>query len=507
MDEAILLALNETGILEYYASKIEAGKVESLLGIKKLIEEARGYQEINKSLKGGNCLAGFLDYIKKMIADDVKICADKPAYKLDAVQLSTYHSAKGKEYKHVFMPTLNMRKWESKSGGGGVKIEIPREENRALQLKIAQLEAEGALQYVIEDWAKRESKIMELIKLMFVGITRAKEGLYLSYTESSSKASTFLKILKEDYANRKSQFVFVDENKPIKTEEENIAALYNQLACQSYDYKKDFKELIDAKLDSMKHFSPTALNNWIKCKRRFLYEKVMVLGTDETQNGANYGTAVHNTFDDIIQKYLKVDKAIPTLDEVKEIFEEQMKTLNFDPLEIEDIRNKGRTTLDKYYETIKSWDINKIFDAEMQISDFEIEGENFTVRIDRIDKDNDGYIIYDYKTSAKKSLKNVCKDGDCSGYYNQLAFYKYMFAISQGVDFDKIKTVLVFPKDVFELDVPISKEDCIEVKDKYLETIKKLRNLEFDKAQEDETEEACKYCTCKGFCRWKVFGD
>ena len=190
------------------------------------------------------------------------------------------------------------------------------------------------------------------------------------------------------------------------------------------------------------------------------------------------------------------------------IFREEMKGLSFSPDDKDDFNSKGETMLDKYYEKIKEWDIKKLYKAEMLIDNFEIDGEKFTVKIDRVDEDDDGgYIIYDYKTGRVRSKKDVTIDGESSHYFNQLAFYKYIFHKKEGVELNKIKTALLFTKNCSRLDVEISEQDCIAVKDEYLETIKKIREANFEKAHEENADKACKFCSCTKFCRWKMIKD
>ena len=47
------------------------------------------------------------------LEDEISITTDKAPIAMNAVQLSTYHSAKGREFEYVYMPTLVRDKWES----------------------------------------------------------------------------------------------------------------------------------------------------------------------------------------------------------------------------------------------------------------------------------------------------------------------------------------------------------------------------------------------------------
>ena len=77
--------------------------------VKKLVDEAIGYSDVNKSIG----LEDFVEYLNIALNDDIEIKTDKAPVTTNAVQLSTYYSAKGKEYEYVYMPTLLSHKWES----------------------------------------------------------------------------------------------------------------------------------------------------------------------------------------------------------------------------------------------------------------------------------------------------------------------------------------------------------------------------------------------------------
>lgn len=58
-------------------------------------------------------LEDFVEYLEMCKNDEIQIKTDKAPITMNAVQLSTYHSAKGREFEYVYMPTLKARDWES----------------------------------------------------------------------------------------------------------------------------------------------------------------------------------------------------------------------------------------------------------------------------------------------------------------------------------------------------------------------------------------------------------
>ena len=55
----------------------------------------------------------FVEYLNIALNDDIEIKQTKASRHKQRSQLSTYYSAKGKEYEYVYMPTLLSHKWES----------------------------------------------------------------------------------------------------------------------------------------------------------------------------------------------------------------------------------------------------------------------------------------------------------------------------------------------------------------------------------------------------------
>ena len=134
--EAILSA---TGYGEYLQESDEAHAEARRENVQELIDVARQYQD----LEGGASLSSFLEEVA-LVADVDDPSADAP----DAVTLTTLHAAKGLEYPVVFIPGME----------------------------------EGLLPHIrsIDDPAQLE----EERRICYVGMTRAKERLYLLHAMS-----------------------------------------------------------------------------------------------------------------------------------------------------------------------------------------------------------------------------------------------------------------------------------------------------------------------------------
>ena len=108
----------KTGIFNHYINT-DLNKTESIAGLKRLIDEATTFSDIYKT----SFLEAFVEYLDILNEDEIEILTEKAPVSLNAIQLCTYYSAKGREFEYVYMPTLNSDKWESFRGS--MKPEIP----------------------------------------------------------------------------------------------------------------------------------------------------------------------------------------------------------------------------------------------------------------------------------------------------------------------------------------------------------------------------------------------
>ena len=204
----IIEIINRTGILVAFY-KEPKNKMENLMGIKKIISEATDCEKTVST----NSLAGFVEYLDSSIENEIEICIDKANYIQNAVQLTTYHGSKGREFEYVYLPNLIERKWESFRRGGEYKL---------------------ITEPVLDKDIAEEKKDSELLRLLFVGITRAKHSLTISFADmDDGKAQQVTKYLQN-----------------INDDVENI-----QMPCNDDDFTKEFvKNISRAVFENQKAF-------------------------------------------------------------------------------------------------------------------------------------------------------------------------------------------------------------------------------------------------------------
>ena len=117
LHETIIEIINRTGILEYYF-KSEKNKMENIMSIKKIIDEAKELKELNPSVSVND----FVKYFDDALNNEIDITIDKNNMVQNAVQLITYHGSKGREFDYVYLPNLVASSWEDFRRNGDYKF-------------------------------------------------------------------------------------------------------------------------------------------------------------------------------------------------------------------------------------------------------------------------------------------------------------------------------------------------------------------------------------------------
>lgn len=462
----------KTGIFDYYINS-EVNRVENIAGIKKIIDEAVDFSNVHKKIS----LEDFVEYLKMCQEEEIPVKTDKAPVTMNAVQLSTYHSAKGREFEYVYMPTLKNRDWESSSRS--VKPIIP--------VDISEYKTDVQL---------KELKISDAIKLMFVGMTRAKHTLRLSCPKAingtAQTPTVFLSAVAQMCETEAEPFTFDIES----YWKEQTKALLKR----DYDYEKDFCSLVDKKLEG-KSFSPSSINTYLKCPRQYLYDYILDLSAkDGNPDAMSYGLAVHAACEYAV-KSAKENGKYPAKEEVITEFKQKLNNLPISTLQQRNIHEeRGEKALSEYYVQLCNTPVKNLYETEKKVV-LEIDGVKFKGIIDRIDKNDDGtFTIYDYKTGSAKNEKIICEGGEHEDYYNQIGLYKYYFEKSTG---EKVKeTTFIFPEEFTNnLTIDLTDDDCVNIENKFKSAISNIKSYKFEPSY---SEKACKYCQYNDFCKFET---
>lgn len=460
--------INRTGLLTYFY-KSGKNRSENLAGIRKIISEATDFQNSDSTKN----LSDFVKYLDDCFENEIDINLDKDSVVQNAVQLMTYHGSKGREFEYVYLPNLISSNWEDFRMPGEYKLiteEVPDKD------------------------AAQAKKDSELLKLLFVGITRAKHTLTISFADSNNgKAQQITKYL-EPTAN----YDFDSEQFECSADD-LTTEFYRSVSSDVFDNQKAFKNEIEERVKSVV-LSPSRLNDYLSCPRKFFYVKVLGIDVEEADwDGANFGTLIHS----LLERAVKVAKesAYPTLEEILEKFRLGMDGMKFSSeAKKEKYFKQGQKLLTNYYPYFSQIPISRITDIEFSFYGVDVDGDFITGKIDRIEKNSDGtFELYDYKTGNYTSEKKIAPNEEKQNYFNQLCFYKYAYEKLTGNKVSKVGIIYVENHEK-SVDKYLTDDDMKYIETLIKDTYQNIKALKFNPIKEDK-QGVCKNCVYKQLCK------
>ncbi|MBQ3640467.1 ATP-dependent helicase, partial [bacterium] len=467
--------VNRTGILNYYVNN-DINKSENIYAIKKIIDEAQGcmYSDVTTNLYK------FLEHIDLAFESDIPIRIDKDEYTQNAVQLLTLHGSKGREFEYVFIPNLVAASWEKM-----------RDSNRkSLPLSWSDINSD-----------EESSRYSADLRVLFVGITRAKHFLCLSYPWSiDGKPQELTLYLSEPSSNTDIVDTYNHEMGKDDYENEIVSSIRKPL----YSYKNAFIDELKARINELV-LSPTELNNYLNCPRSFLYSSVLKIPVFQKDNSnAVYGSAVHSTLQ-LSVNIAKQQGNYPPLEKFLDIFKQNLDKQKLNDLdERVTLTERGINYLTEYYKSFVEVPAGRIYATEYKLDN--IPYENFYLKgfIDRIEINSDGsFELYDYKTGTAKSKTQISDGGSYEGYLNQLRFYKFAFE-RFNPKAKVIRAGLIYPEDFLKnFYIELTDDDNNIIEDKISSVRQNIINLNFEPVE--KCDEHCKYCQYSQMCDLNIF--
>ncbi len=465
---SVVEIINRTDIIKFFF-ECELNLVDNVEGIKTLIDEAESYMDIDKTAS----LQDFVKYLDESVENEIGIETSKQTAVQNAIQLLTYHGSKGREFAYVYMPNLIAKKWEEFKG-------------RPNQYKL------------ITDVQKDDDiKDSELLRLLFVGMTRAKYNLTLSFADFvDGKAETLTKYI----ANLENVDI---EKRYYDLENEDYLKQYQRsVSNEVYKNKEAFKKIIEYQISKLE-LSPSRLNDYLECPRKFLYSRIMEFDIEEKNSDAsNFGTAVHKVIENA--ERMKLDAGFyPSLDKMLEEFDYMINHTRFSS---EAAREKslsnGKKMIKDYYSELTDISGDKLYAVEAKFDEIHLDDCKLSGKIDRIELNNDGtYSLYDYKTGQPVYSSQVEAGKSEERYYRQLCFYKYAWEKKTG---QKVSDVcLIYLRDTSKnVRKFLGERDIDFIKNLIAETHKNIEKMNFEPIE--YVKDKCGRCMYNKICRLDI---
>ncbi|MDD5505492.1 MAG: ATP-dependent DNA helicase [Candidatus Omnitrophica bacterium] len=450
--------LTDTGYLKYLTHNPSLEKETKIQNIAKFFNQVRDFELVAKEDR----VISFIRHLNLLIEsgdDPPTVEADLDQ---DAVNILTIHKAKGLEFKVVFLVSLVQGKFP-----------LPK--------RSQQIELPDAL--IRELLPTGDFHVQEERRLFYVGMTRAKEELYLTSAE--------------DYGGKRlrkvSQFVLEAlGKKPGEGAEKKKSAAIESI--KRFAPAKGLPKEAPQKIpeDKLVRLSYYHIDDYLTCPLKYKYVNILRVPIME-HHTVIYGRAMHEAVSQYLLRKLNGHKV--AMDEVLDCFE-----ANFDPQGFLDASHQeerfriGREALVRFYkdeEARKS--IPKFIEKEFS---FVIGDNKITGRFDRIDMEQGGAVIMDFKTSEIKTQKDADKRVKES---KQLALYALAYQHIFGVL--PVAVALYFLESGIIGRYEIAEDDLDDAKEDIMTVSAGIRQQSFPAKPEFK---ACTYCAYNQICPYAV---
>lgn len=327
------------------------------------------------------------------------------------IVLSTIHGAKGLEYDKVVIKNTTDNEWEKKQPYTN-KFALPDN----LMIRVADNED--------------ETKDHDLRRLLYVGMTRARYDLALTFARKNDAGkgltpSLYLTELAEGEPTLPRIELETDELR----QQEYLVALMS--GSQEIDVQLDADEIRDRVRNYVLNVS--ALNLYLECPIRFFYEKILVIPSAKNAY-LIFGSGLHDALQQFFRKrFLEHDttRNKEYLQNLYEYFLDRNRHF-FTEKEWDDMITYGRKVLGLFYDQYAAtWSDEVTYVPEYHLTNLQIDGVPVSGFIDRIDKMGNVLVVYDYKSGRTDKFPVKLKRPDDKfpnggDYWRQMVFYDLM---------------------------------------------------------------------------------
>lgn len=367
--------LKQSEYVQYLQNNQSVENEERIVSIASFLQLVKEYEQSHDDTS----INSFLSYLELLDQAGATLENSLTENVQDAVQILTIHAAKGLEFPVVFVPSLVKQRFPGANKSD--PIEIPDD-------------------LANEPIPEGDAHLREERRLFYVACTRAKEKLFLTYSQfyqgpKKWKPSPFVE------EARKSEFAsFIEHEATEDNTKEEIKTVTSA-------------ETTDQITHEPKTLSYSKLETFSTCPLKYKFRYIYQIPTPSA-HAANFGTSIHNTLKDIYQ-HLSVHKEI-TPEKCMEFYEKNWIPQGYESRAHHNTRKeKGWEMLQNYYEKNSNpWKIPAFVEKG-----FYLKAGKHTVngRIDRIDLLDDGtYEVIDYKTGKSKKGSELDKDLQLSLY-------------------------------------------------------------------------------------------
>ncbi len=471
----LLHFLESTGYMSFITHEIELGNreiVRQAYQLNKFFSFVSDYEKLSPE----HDVKSFVEYVDELIDAGDNGSLYEPVDTPDSVNIITAHKAKGLEYKYVFVIKLSDDNFPFRNMGQGIALPT---------------------QLVHENLPEGDAHLQEERRLFYVAITRAKEGLYLTYadfytgTKKKKKPSRFLMEV-----NLASDSKLVNEKvDPLLELSRNKS---EEIIAGEFVYAIP------------KKFSFSQIRSYDTCPYQYKLSSVLKIPRHGSAS-SSFGRSIHNTLQEFYNRVIKQNSPVqeelfgtnksitkrdsvivPTIEELMNIYEEKWIPYDYDSEgQRKKYKEEGHKILELFYQTnMDNWYVPISLEGwfKIMIGEDVVHG-----RMDRVDMKDDGSLeIIDYKTGKSKE-KLTSEDKE------QLLIYH--IAADTLPEFKNIgptgDLTFYYVGDGTKLSFRAKEKDIDKLKKKITKIIGGIKNRDFTPKPSSFN---CGYCDFKNIC-------
>jgi len=449
--------LTETGYLKRLTKEVSLENEIKIQNIAKFFNIVRNFELVAREDRVMN----YVNYLDLLIeAGDDPETAEQDLDS-DAVNVLTIHKAKGLEFRVVFLVTLV---------NGKFPVVRRRQSIELADELIKEILPEG------------DFHIQEERRLFYVGMTRAKEELYLSSAADYGGARM----------RRVSQFVIEALGEDIKDKgKERSSALesIHRFAPQADSVKKQPLDIPETELLTLSFYQ---IDDYLTCPLKYNYVHILRVPIME-HHTVIYGRAMHEA----VTKYFqyKIKGASCELSDMLDTFKKSFAPQGFLHERHQEERFKvGQRALARFYAEEEKRDPRPVY-IEKDFS-FIFENNKIIGRFDRIDMEDGEAVIIDFKTSQINNQKDADKRAQES---LQLILYALAYKNIFGILPKRVE--LYFLESCIIGSSQIDDDDLEKIKEKIILVSAGIRKQKFPATP---AYMACTYCAYNQICQFAI---
>jgi len=442
-------------------------------------------------------LTEFLDELETMKIHRMPMQGRLVTATQDGVRLITAHASKGLEFHACFVPfCIQDKSWPLKPPSE--KLPLPagilkRKESAVSKTELSQL------------------TLFDEMRLFYVATSRAKSSLY--FTASPRKNNVTSSFLAAAGLAPKGN----------ETAEEDILKEFFRKKSTAEDALQKNTAPILRDLVKNLILTPTKLNKFLRCRRQFLYDSVLLLPGRKNQSLV-FGNCAHKALEDTYKKYKKED-VFPDFNFFKNTFLRELKFQGANKAIVGSCLVKLSELKGWFEKTRKTAVIPIDFEKNKKIT---LKGGIiFAGKYDKIEFENEnkGTIrVIDYKTGKPdKHIKSLATRHElisekCDDYFRQLVAYKMLYEkdMYEPAKHKVACGVVVFLEPVeknspkynlqkgayVDRKIALTDDMVSELEDVIFGVWKELYELRFDKLPERDYGK-CRTCAFDSTC-WEI---